>query len=130
MRRALFLLVCLVFSSFVEDSAVLTFTEVKHNFGFIRQGEVVSHAFYFSNTGTAPLILQHADVQCECTTVDFSKHPILPAAKDSVVVKFDSKSAIDRQERTVIITSNAGNNPVTLTFKAIVLKAKQKENQD
>lgn len=122
------LLFLLTVYSFVSSEPFMTFEETKHNFGFIRQGEEVSHVFYFTNTGTAPLLIQDAEVQCKCTSVDFSKQPILPNTKDSIVVKFDSKTAIDRQERTVTIRSNASNSPETLTFKAIVLKSKNKEN--
>jgi hypothetical protein len=102
----------------------MRFREVKHNFGFLRQGAVVKHAYVFTNTGAAPLVISTAEVQCKCTTIDFPKKPVLPNATDSVVVTFDSKTTIDRQERTVVVTSNAMNSPITLTFKAVVLKPK------
>lgn len=99
------------------------FEETKHNFGFIRQGDIVSHEFVFTNTGDEPLIITDAEVACVCTTVDFPKRPILKGEKATVKVTFDSKSAIDRQERTVKLSTNTGIAPV-LTFKAVVLKKK------
>jgi hypothetical protein len=90
----------------------------------LRQGAVAKHAYVFTNTGTAPLVISAAEVQCKCTTIDFPQKPVMPNATDSIVVTFDSKSTIDRQERTVVVTSNAVNSPVTLTFKAVVLKPK------
>ncbi|MCU0432544.1 MAG: DUF1573 domain-containing protein [Bacteroidia bacterium] len=121
------LLFTLAFKPKPAPGPQMSFKETKHNFGFLRQGEIVKHAFVFTNTGNAPLIISKADVQCECTTVDFPKKPLAPNATDSVVVTFDTKSAIDRQERSVVITSNAVNSPVGITFKAVVLKPKNKK---
>lgn len=102
----------------------LTFEETKHNFGMIRQGEVVSHEFKYTNTGDAPLIITEAVVTCTCTKVDFPKQPIAKGETGIVKVTFESKSAIDRQERTVVLKSNAAKPETTLTIKCVVLKPK------
>ena len=117
----------LLFSGFsfrVSNPATMKADEVKFNFGFIHQGDVVSHEFTFTNTGDEPLVITDAEVTCKCTTVDFPKQPIPEGGKGIIKVTFDSKSAIDRQERTVLVKSNASNAPVTLTFKCVVLKPK------
>lgn len=103
---------------------VMTFAETKHSFGFIRQGEIVSHEFEFTNTGDGPLIIDSYEVACECTKVEFPKEPIAPKGTGKIKVTFDSKSAIDRQEREVIVKSNAANSPQTVVFKCVVLKPK------
>ncbi len=108
----------------VSAPAVMSFESVKHNFGMIHQGDIVSHEYVFTNTGDEPLIITEAEVTCHCTTVDFPKQPIAKGQKGIVKVTYDSKSAIDRQERTVLLKSNASNGPVVLTFKAVVLKPK------
>lgn len=104
--------------------AVMTFDETKHNFGFIRQGDVVSHEYSFTNTGDAPLIISECEVACECTKVEFPKEPIAPKGIGKIKVTFESKSAIDRQDRDVIVKSNATNSPTTISFKCVVLKPK------
>jgi hypothetical protein len=126
MKRLILLFFLLVtgFSFRVSNPAMMMFDDLKHNFGFIHQGDIVSHAFVFTNTGQEPLIITEAKVTCECTKVAFPKQPVSPGKKDSVVVTYDSKSAMDRQERTVVIASNAQNSPTTLTFKCVVLKKK------
>jgi hypothetical protein len=121
------LLFTLAFKPKPASGPQMSFKETKHNFGFLRQGEVVKHSFVFTNTGSSPLVIAKADVQCECTKVEVPKKPVMPNGKDSIVVTFDSKSTIDRQERTVTVSSNALNNPVQLTFKAVVLKPKNKK---
>jgi hypothetical protein len=125
MKRILFLFfIVSAFAFRVSSPAVMSFDSVKHNFGMIHQGEIVSHEFTFTNTGDEPLIITDAEVTCKCTTVDFPKQPVAKGEKGIVKVTFDSKSAMDRQERTVLVKSNASNAPVVLTFKAIVLKPK------
>jgi hypothetical protein len=121
-------LICLLFvSSTAFRNAVapkMSFDELKYNFGFIHQGDIVTHEFMFTNTGDEPLVITDAEVACKCTTVDFPKDPVPKGGRGSIKVTFDSKSAMDRQERTVIVKSNASNAPVTLTFKCVVLKKK------
>jgi hypothetical protein len=114
----------LVFAFRVPNPAVMEFEDLKHNFGFIHQGDIVSHDFVFTNNGDEPVIIQDAEVTCTCTKVDYPKQPIAKGQKGTIKVTFDSKSAYDRQERTVLVKSNAQNAPVTLTFKAVVLKPK------
>lgn len=118
------MLASLITAFTVAKPAEMKLEETKHNFGFIRQGDVVVHEFKFTNSGEEPLVISNAEVECTCTTVDFPRQPVMPGGKGIIKVTFDSKSTIDRQERTVIIASNAKNQPVTVTFKAVVLKKK------
>lgn len=120
-----FAVVLTLFCSFKPGTGpVMSFSETKHSFGFIRQGEIVSHEYTFTNTGDGPLIISECEVACECTKVEFPKEPIAPKGTGTIKVTFDSKSAIDRQEREVIVKSNATDSPQTLVFKCVVLKPK------
>jgi len=120
-----FLLLLVGLASFkVGDGAFMQVGDPKHNFGFIHQGDIVSHEFKITNTGGAPLVISECEVACECTKVEFLKAPIAPGQSGVIKVTFDSKSAMDRQERTVTVKSNAVNSPTILTFKCVVLKAK------
>lgn len=120
----LLILALLTFSFRNVTGPSLNFKETKFNFGFIRQGEIVTHDFHFTNNGDAPLIISECEVTCECTKVAFPKEPVPKGGSGKISVTFDSKSAIDRQERDVIVKSNASNSPHTLTFKCVVLKPK------
>ena len=128
MKKLFFLLLIPVAAAALSfraaNPAAMTFDDVKHNFGLIHQGDIVSHDYVFTNTGDEPIVITEAKVACECTKVDFPKTPIAKGQSGTVKVTFDSKSAFDRQERTVTVYSNAKNSPVTLTFKAVVLKPK------
>jgi len=130
MKRILFfilplLLTATTFISWkISNPGVMTFPDVKFNFGFIHQGDVVSHDFVFTNTGDEPIVITDAQVTCKCTSTDFPKQPILKGQTGTIKVTFNSQNAIDRQERTVVVMSNSSNSPVTLTYKCIVLKKK------
>lgn len=126
MKLSLFLAISIIMlASFKPGSGpAMSFSETKHSFGFIRQGEIVSHEYTFTNTGDGPLIISECEVACECTKVEFPKEPIAPKGTGTIKVTFDSKSAMDRQEREVIVKSNATNSPQTLVFKCVVLKPK------
>jgi hypothetical protein len=122
---SLLVFLLLVFSAFKAGGPVMTFTEMKHNFGAVMQGDQLEYDFEFTNTGSAPLILYEAKVQCHCTTVDLPEKPVPPGQKGKIHLKFDSKSAEGRQDRTIILSSNADNTPVTLSFKCNVHKKKE-----
>ena len=96
--------------------------DTKKSFGFVKKGEVVSLEFDFTNTGNQPAIIKEARAECSCTTVDFPKQPIAPNQSAKVIVKFDTKSVYDRQDRIVEIISNAKNSNQKIRFKGVVLK--------
>lgn len=124
-QNAILILIAVAALSFrTVTGPSLHFDETKHNFGFIRQGEIVTHEYTFTNNGDAPVVISECEVACECTKVEFPKEPIMPKSTGKIKVTFDSKSAMDRQERTVIVKSNAVNSPVILVFKCVVLKPK------
>lgn len=114
---------CLFFISLVGYAQPqLKFTETKKNFGFVKKGEVVVVEFDFTNTGNQPAIITEATVECSCTSVEFPKQPIAPNQSAKVIVKFDTKSVYDRQDRIVEIISNAKISNQKIRFKGVVLK--------
>ncbi len=76
----------------------------------------------FTNTGNQPAIITEAKVECSCTSVEFPKQPISPNQSAKIIVKFDTKSVYDRQDRNVEIISNAKNSNQKIRFKGVVLK--------
>jgi len=59
----------------------VVFIENFFDFGNIKQGETVSHTFFFENEGTGNLIILDAIPSCGCTTPRFSKEPVAPGAQ-------------------------------------------------
>lgn len=121
--RIFVILLCLLsaFSSRIQAQAKIKFTETKKDLGKVKKGEVVSAEYEFKNEGDQPLIITNYEVECSCTTVDFPKQPIAPGQTNKLTVKFDTKSAYDRQDRKVIIVSNAKNS-ASVRIKCFVMK--------
>ena len=106
--------------------ASIKFDKTVQHLGFITQGDTVSFQYTFTNTGNQPLIISDSKVECGCTMVEIPKQPVQPNTQGVVKVKFNTKSAIDRQDRTITLTCNASNTPPELRFKCVVLKPKKK----
>lgn len=104
-----------------EAQAKIKFTETKKDLGKVKKGDVVSAEYEFKNEGDQPLIISNYEVECSCTTVDFPKQPIAPGQTSKLTVKFDTKSAYDRQDRKVGIVSNAKNS-ASVRIKCFVEK--------
>ena len=99
----------------------LKFKDLKKNFGFVKKGELVVMEYEFTNNGNQPLLITETKVECSCTTIEFPKQPIAPGQSEKIVVKFDTKTVYDRQDRTVEVISNASNSSQKIRFKGVVL---------
>ena len=84
----------------------IKFTEEVFDFGKITQGEKVSHAFTFKNTGTKNLIISGASGSCGCTVPEWPKEPIKPGAGGTINVVFSSEGKSGLQEKTVTVVTN------------------------
>jgi hypothetical protein len=104
----------------------VSFEKPVQHLGFVHQGDTLAFQYTFTNTGNQPLVISDTKVQCDCTVVKIPTDPILPGQKGTIKATFITNSAIDRQDRTIIVASNASNSPTELRFKCVVLKAKDK----
>jgi hypothetical protein len=115
------LLLLTVLNFNAQSQAKIKFNESKKDLGKVKKGDVVSADYEFKNEGNQPLIITNFEVECSCTTVDFPKQPIAPGQSSKLTVKFDTKSAYDRQDRKVVIVSNAKNS-ASVRIKCFVQK--------
>ena len=97
------------------------FSETVHDFGQIKEGDVVTHTFNFTNTGEAPLIIQDAKASCGCTVPSYPKEPIPAGGSGEIVVKFDSSNKPGVQNKTVTITANTYPSTNKLNIKSVVV---------
>lgn len=97
-----------------------SFTETEHDFGTIKEGDVVEHKFTFTNTGEAPLIIQNAQGSCGCTVPEWTRTPIQPGESGEITAKFDSKGRRNIQNKTVTVTANTWPKQTTLKIRAMV----------
>jgi len=100
-----------------------SFTELEHDFGTIKEGEVVTHTFNFTNNGEAPLIIEKAQATCGCTVPVWTREPIPVGETGEIQVRFDSKNKTGVQNKTVTITANTYPQISRLRIKTFVEKA-------
>ena len=113
-------------STVVQQSANLTpenmaFKTEVHDFGTIAEGPAAEYEFTFTNTGKEPIIKQHVQASCGCTTPSYSKDPILPGKTGAIKASYNTVGRPNAFSKTITITSNAGNK--VLTIKGNVEKA-------
>jgi len=105
---------------------MITWEKTVHDFGDVYQGDKVEHTFYFTNTGTAPLIITNVEVTCGCTTPKgWPRDPLAPGEKGEVLISFNSAGKFGKQNKVVTVISNATNPEVIqVSFAANVLEKK------
>lgn len=96
-------------------------SESSISFGTIKKGEVKSHTFELTNTGTNPLIISNVQPGCGCTVPDYTKEPILPGQKGKVTLKFDSASFDGSVSKAADIFANVENAPIRISFTADII---------
>jgi hypothetical protein len=88
------------------DAPVMKFEKETHDFGKIKQGDKVTYAFKFTNTGKSPLIIKDAVASCGCTKPEWPTTPIKPGENAAIKVTFDSASKMGLQDKQITITAN------------------------
>jgi hypothetical protein len=108
--------------------AALAFSKLDHDFGTIKEGDVVEHTFAFKNTGEAPLIIQSAQPSCGCTVPDWTKTPVPPGGSGFVKAKFDSSNKPGMQNKTITVVANTWPQQTVLRFKSMVTPKPQQSD--
>ncbi len=87
------------------------FRETSHDFGKVKQGDVVSHEFVFKNDGAVPLIVDKVETTCGCTAALVSEKKIDPGKDGKIKTTFDTRGYSGRLSRYIYLVSNDGENP-------------------
>jgi hypothetical protein len=103
------------------SSPVMTFSEEKHDFGKITQGEKVTYAFMFTNTGGSDLVISAAQGSCGCTVPSYPHVPVKPGETSKVDVVFDSEGKSGLVQKTVTMTTNCNPSTKVITISATVI---------
>ena len=112
--------VVFAFVASVQAQGVLKFNKEVHDFGKVAEGPLATYSFEVTNTGTAPVVISNAAASCGCTTPEWSKDPIMPGAKSTIKVGYNTSGRPGAFTKTITVTSNAENATVILTIKGEV----------
>jgi hypothetical protein len=94
-----------------EKKPVGNFKETSWDFGKIKQGEVLTHEFVFSNDGQAPLVIERVATSCGCTAALVSEDKIGPGKTGRIKVTFDSRGYSGKVIKYVYVESNDSADP-------------------
>ena len=97
----------------------IEFTKELHNFGTLKEGEIVAYSFQFKNNGTAPFRLTKVEPTCGCLSVQYNKNEIDIQGLSVIDVIFHSEGEWGNQIKTVSIETSDGETK-TLTVGAYV----------
>ena len=126
----IFLLLILSSCNNTEDSntnrkeysgkAKIEFYKITHDFGTLKEGEVVECTFKYKNTGDAPLSLIYVEADCGCTVPEYSKGEILPGKEGKIKAVFDSNGFRNNIYKTIDVETNADSTITELVLTAFI----------
>ena len=94
--------------------------ETKYDFGKVKEGDTLMHAFNLTNTGKEPLFIYKVSGSCDCIGAEYPKEMINPGAEVQVKVYFNTKGRKGDQNRLVTLTCNTDPADIILTINAVV----------
>ena len=105
-----------------ENYAEIKFDTLRHNFGkFSKEDPIVKCTFGFTNTGTAPLIINQAFATCGCTVPRWPNKPIKPGERGEIEVTYNGKGKFPGHfQKTVTVRTNGVTEVVRLTIEGLM----------
>ncbi len=84
----------------------IQFSETNHDFGTVKQGDILTHTFKITNEGKEKLILRKVKASCGCTATDPDKDIIDAGDSANIKVTFNTRGRSGRQSKSITIYSN------------------------
>jgi hypothetical protein len=105
------------------NAAKIEFAQTTFDFGKIKQGEMVSYEYNFTNTGKKDLFIRKVTAACGCTAV-ITSADMIPAGKTGTIkATFNSTGKLGAQNKTITVITNDPSNPkVILWIKGEILQ--------
>ncbi len=104
-----------------SELAFIQFEKSEHDFGTLKQGDIVKHTFNFVNEGKTPLIISDIKTSCGCTTPQYTQTPVKPGEKGKVEVQFNSAGKSGIQQKTITINANIPDGSTQVVIKCNVV---------
>lgn len=90
----------------VKDGPKLTLNENQHDFGFVQEGQKLTHVFKYKNTGTKVLEISNVTTSCGCTAAIVDGKSLKPGEEGNLKIEFDTSNRFGRVSRNITIISN------------------------
>lgn len=93
----------------------------QHDFGEVKQGLRVSHAFVVENTGKAALAIERVEPNIPGIKVRFPAAPVQPGGEANIVVEWNTaKESGESEGAATVFTNDRAAPRQTISFKATV----------
>ncbi len=97
-------------SSFItqQNNPNIIWDKETHDFGRIKQNEIVSTNFTLKNLSKDTLIIENIIGSCGCIANKWTKQPIYPNNSTTITVSFDTKNKSGQHLKVVTVYTNLG----------------------
>ena len=121
------LMLSVCFAMAQGNQASIKFDKVVHNFGTFSEDEPTQKCvFTFTNTGTAPLIINQAVASCGCTIPSYTKAPIKPGEKGEIKVTYNGTGAFPGHfQKTITVRTNGVTELTRLYIEGVMSETKK-----
>ena len=107
-----------------EKMPVITFETKTYDFGDDVEGEKLTYAFKFKNTGRSNLIIYSSEATCGCTTSQPPKAPVRPGESGEITVTFNSEGQKGNVQKRILVGANTYPAETILMITANVSSSK------
>ena len=96
------------------------------DFGLVREGQIVKHAFSLQNEPDKTLTIKDVHTSCGCTASEIKKKALSPGESTEIGVSFNSKGYSGEVKQFIYVNTDDIDNPVIrFIIKAEVVKSSQ-----
>jgi len=95
-------------SSEKKEPGKIVFDKEIHNFGTLKDGEIVSFSFVFHNMGGAAFKINKVEKSCGCIDFKYNSDSIKPGETSSVELIFNTEGEWGNQIKGVTIITSEG----------------------
>ena len=108
--------------------AQIKFDKLSYDFGDFSESSAVQKCnFTFTNVGDQPLVINQAVASCGCTVPTYTKTPIKPGEKGSIVVTYNGKGKFPGHfKKTITVRTNGVPEMTRLYVEGNMEEAKTK----
>jgi hypothetical protein len=104
--------------------APIQFTEVRYDFGKIKQGVPVTHDFAFKNVTKQPVVIESATASCGCTTPVKPEAPVAKGKSNKITAGFNAAAA-GPFEKSITIKIKGYEAPIEIKIAGQVLSEEE-----
>ena len=95
-------------SSQKKEPGKIVFDKEIHNFGTLKDGEIVSFSFVFRNMGGAPFEISKIEKSCGCIDFKYNSDSIKPGETSAVELIFNTEGEWGNQIKGVTVITSEG----------------------